>query len=359
MICDQGSGLCVPRLCERDAQCGFTQYCDLDEGRCAEGCRIGMCAQEERCDRDSHLCTPGCLIHEDCALGNFCNNGTCDFGCRQDSECFGGEVCQQGLCQPASCQSDADCPLDAFCDTNQGMCQGGCRTSPDTCSLGTVCDPEGHSCVPMACRSDANCAPGFLCIAGAFGDFCTPACRANSDCGQGQRCVNQECTCQVSQDCPGALGCEAEVCVSGCLQDSDCFGSQTCNVDTKLCNTGLLNCQDDLREYDNDIFSATSVGPGSYDLMMCALQEPLEFERDCLRFTVSGAGSLVASVQSQSADLDLFLLNANGIEITSATEAGLQETLTQEIYESAQWYICVQPTSAPLSTAYTITLDLP
>jgi hypothetical protein len=102
------------------------------------------------------------------------------------------------LCSPV-CSSDANCPLDASCQTAYPVCtpaQGQACTTDDECppANGTFQHCLGGSCTPE-CGSASDCASGqqcgaiTTCIPRAHtcvgdGTFCSP-CRSDADCAPG------------------------------------------------------------------------------------------------------------------------------------------------------------------------------
>jgi len=78
------------------------------------------------------------------------------------------------------------------------------------------------------------------------------ACANSSDCLTGELCVEQSCQavdCATSMDCDLEEYCTANYeCVSGCGNDDDCFAGDSCNTDSKECETygcrdTVLDCQ--------------------------------------------------------------------------------------------------------------------
>lgn len=114
--------------------------------------------------------------------------------CDDDRVCVQkGEVCVDGLCR--QCRDASQCKkIDACltCQANECVREPGC------------------------CKSDADCPEG-RCIDGRCG---IPQCTVNSDCPDGERCVNGRCTtqtgCRADSDCPAGLRCKDGECTTAC-----------------------------------------------------------------------------------------------------------------------------------------------
>ena len=91
-----------------------------------------------------------------------------------------------------------------------------------------------------------------LCV--AFGLGCStakeaPPCTSNSDCTEGQACVEKECKtvdCLSSSDCALGEHCDEKyTCSTGCDESTDCLAGQTCISGTCLdygCRDTHLDC---------------------------------------------------------------------------------------------------------------------
>jgi hypothetical protein len=142
-----------------------------------------------------------------------CNNGECPpepecsaTGCEQDcggAVCSAGQVCVAERCldlslcdggQCSACTSDADCPGPLRCE------RGSCALVPAV--PGDVC-LDGADCAGAVCLSDG---------------YCAAACAADSQCEDGERCVQTA----AGRACVGdKLGMGAE-----CSSASDCLGGE-------------------------------------------------------------------------------------------------------------------------------------
>lgn len=207
-------------------------YCD-DTG-CYYCDGLG-CREVETPDR------PTCRGDFECAEG-VCTDLGCVSECGEDAECSDGYVCRMGLCveptepiptpNPGTCTSNAECDAGLICQ------DGSCVPDDTTCgATGCTCDDTGV------------CADGLFCIDGE----CRPdddICRFNSECAEGQQCVNGGCldTCGNDNPCATAgLLCQDDVCVEPepptgeCVRDSECGGGGRICIDTQ-CFDG---CTDD------------------------------------------------------------------------------------------------------------------
>ena len=169
------------------------------------------------CCGDACACADGsqpvnCLVDPcqvtDCPQGtceaNYCGGCNAEFydatgaplctACKTDADCAWGQVCTSDGCL-AGCQSDDDCPKDAWCSPSQGG--------------GQVCKPfaqEGEYCggfTPIWAQS--KCAPGLICT--DFPPFtddapgiCRAQCKTNDQCQKDQYCA-QDGICRDDGTC--------------------------------------------------------------------------------------------------------------------------------------------------------------
>lgn len=257
-------------------QCnGFTQQCfDPDPQPCAGA---GDCLGRPGCQQGC-ACTPAgqcvpdvaCTIDteaDDCGAGFFCDeNLACAVlpACASPADCEPlGLVCNQGLqqCQrPRPCAGPNDCttPPATFCNSTlpTPRCEvptclnGGltCNAQTETCSQDGRCVPAGTG---TACNSDADCPNDpwpntqFCSFAAGSGE-CTPGCRSNASCPQGQTCNGaRQCaagggggsggqwgdTCTDSTECQAGLICGllTGVCAERCATaGATCSGDPSC-----------------------------------------------------------------------------------------------------------------------------------
>ena len=188
--------------------------------------------------------------------------------CTLESDCAQGQTCDQGFCvtQAGLCESDNDCELGLFCQSDSGEC--------------------------VACLTDIHCEVNEVCLEGSCQD--TPEeevdnggtgdalneCTSDADCSYG-RCdpATQACVdCLSDNDCPGGYLCSATICVAdpnssgpggdpdalddllgggsgptACTSQSDCDASCTvCNLATSVCEacSASLACTNGLECLD-------------------------------------------------------------------------------------------------------------
>jgi hypothetical protein len=153
-----------------------------------------------------------------------------------------------------SCQSDFDCPLDAFCDPETNSCVaydlGICLTDGD-CPVGSYCERSDGGCYIPAiaeCRADRDCASGFECD---FRDSCRPqtdgTCLADGDCPGDALCIENLCTeitdtCQFDFQCSAGFACANNRCRFLCGPDTSCPTGTAC--EDALCQPTVGECVD-------------------------------------------------------------------------------------------------------------------
>lgn len=126
-----------------------------------------------------------------------------------------------GGCGP----SYPDCDNDKHCTSHDEVCVDGkckeCRADAQCVAKNACMSCQGNECVrrPGCCRSDVDCPNGKCNMAGETGT-CGPQCVNNSDCGDGESCVNGRCTaqtgCTSDSQCPSGLVCKGGECTSAC-----------------------------------------------------------------------------------------------------------------------------------------------
>lgn len=286
-VCDPASRLCVPDVCQVDADCGQGQICSntLEGPRCAEGCR-----EDAQCF-DGGVCDPNlqrCLCEEDgqCFQGQRCLLGICeapctvagcqeglgcepDSGaclptCTEDADCDpenSAQRCDQDLmlCVLTPCQADEECGEPQYCELalESPVCAPGCRVG--FCPEGQFCHPQQRLCLE-GCAGDMDCPMGTFC--GADDGQCRPGCRMDEECGPGLTCqevvingsLERQCLqpgCQVDEDCAQDHFCgvdpfsQEQLCFPGCRVEPDsCPEGLSCSPELRLCVRGEV-CQSD------------------------------------------------------------------------------------------------------------------
>lgn len=152
--------------CEEDIDCPIGQYCNTEDDRCADGCRLEepeTCLPSEICDPDKHTCEPlRCVTDAECPEDRYCDQDTslCVIGCR----IFG---------------DDDNCPEGERCDRATRVCAFQCDVAapvgdPAGCPAGSYCDPITLDCLEE-CFEHADCAPDRYCETDS--NRCNPGCR--------------------------------------------------------------------------------------------------------------------------------------------------------------------------------------
>lgn len=264
--CGRGQG----DRCEAYQCNGFTGQCfDPDPQPCADA---DDCTGRPGCEGGC-LCTPAgqcvpggaCTVDTedaDCGSGFYCDdNLECAVlpACAQDSDCQGGLTCNLGTqqCQrPRPCASPQDCTAApaTYCNTQlpTARCEvptclnGGltCNAQTEQCSQDGRCVPQGTG---SACTSDAQCPNDvwpdtqYCSFASGQGE-CTPGCRSNASCPQGQSC-NGARQCVTSGGGGGGGGGQYG---ATCTSDGDCQAGLICGLFsgtcTEQCPTACADC---------------------------------------------------------------------------------------------------------------------
>ncbi len=149
--------------CTIDSDCPLDQYCNTEDGRCADGCRLEqpelLCLESEFCDPDKHTCeTQMCVTDEDCPDERYCDEDTnlCVLGCREDPDnCPDGQQCIENACVER-------------CDVRAG------EGEPGGCLAGEYCDPITFNCLED-CFAHDDCDPDRYCEADS--NRCIIGCR--------------------------------------------------------------------------------------------------------------------------------------------------------------------------------------
>ena len=220
------------------------------DGDCAadEVCREGVCEIE----------VPECTSAADCREGQQCEAGRCtgtpdDGLCRGDNDCPGEQICVAGTCEDASspeCREDGDCAAGERCFN--GVCedeggQGDCQSEAD-CPMDSFCNRRDGSCNPLppgACRDDSVCEGSCNIAEGRTIGRCVD-CTSDAECPAPRQCISESCRmpegqCEDDADCPGGGTCNAGQCEGGdgvCRGQEDCAAGEFCNPQTGQCVGG-------------------------------------------------------------------------------------------------------------------------
>ncbi|MEW5849231.1 MAG: hypothetical protein AB2A00_10465 [Myxococcota bacterium] len=165
-----------------------------------------------------------CQSSRDCELGQVCIQSICVPGCESENDCPNNEICDtatlpHGAC--VECLQPTDCPFDGAVCT-EGQCRLSC-SDQEPCPQPLTCRDDG---ICVRCVEDAQCGPQRICEA----NECVEGCRNDGACPPGSVCESLQCvagcraspnSCPLGSICDETLG-EAGVCVSGCVEASDC-----------------------------------------------------------------------------------------------------------------------------------------
>ena len=322
MACNTETRECErTEVCDRDDQCLDGSYCDLDQNRCAEGCRVleeDLCPFdgeiEQKCDPETHRCTPvaPCCDGENCIpeLPSLCASPVAE------ESCFNPNPCQN------RCDADADCGDDDYCAADR-FCRRGCRVG--ACPDGAVCDEDSRTCELIPCQADGDCPDeafcngANLCVLGCrtAPDNCEPPsfCTNARQCSGGGGCDGDEIC--VQRNSPGWY-CERGQCHAPCRLDSECPGGQIC--EDGRCAPG---CRGDELE-DNDLRESAAV----VELDIAGLYEnpnlsACQDDRDWYRFEIPAIGwdlNVAALFRHAEGDLDARLHPPEGAPIELASQ---------------------------------------
>jgi len=136
-VCDKATGKCVSDYCD------IPDDCPVGLG-CIDTYCVDPCEKASDC-REGYAC-------KSFPTGHYCGEvGTKGSGkpCTYFSECAADRVClfqdKGGYCAVSLCQSDLDCPLDAWCVNGPGgyLCAAECKSDADCSkSAGFLCKPQ-------------------------------------------------------------------------------------------------------------------------------------------------------------------------------------------------------------------------
>ena len=283
---------------------GIGDACDLDRDNDTVEDAVDNCPEVPNADQVD--------IDQD-NIGDACDDDLPD-----PCNCTEFQICDEttGTCvEPTTCVTNADCTEGRVCIGGDCITAPECVTNAD-CASDEYCDIALQACTPEGCTSGAQCPDSLVCADEGY-------------CG----------TCSSSVPCPGAQQCLGATCFDAaeCTTDADCTMGRTCN--TGVCVTS--SCADDAFEPNNgmDWVSGTvsAHGPitdGTYDFALCTNDEAA-FAGDEDWFEIDAAigdGIIINALTDPSrGTTELYLMNANGEQITGATRQGsfLNVNLTQ------------------------------
>ncbi|HEY3358551.1 MAG TPA: choice-of-anchor D domain-containing protein [Polyangia bacterium] len=244
-----GGGAACPGACAGDADCTATQYCDAT-GHCvpqkvqgnmcnpAADCKVpGACRE---CN-SAGGCVDGFCCNTACSVGScdVCNGGTLGFSGATNGTCStapagwaGSPSCAPYFCGggatcAATCTTDGDCALTAYCD-NTGHC------APQKVQ-GNACNPAAECKVPGSCRECAaagGCIDGYCCNTACNGgscDVCNGAALGLTGAVNGT-CFNAPAGWTGSPSCTPYFCGGSATCAVGCAGDADCIAADYCSA---------------------------------------------------------------------------------------------------------------------------------
>ncbi len=233
--------------CNKDVDCTTSNPCSIDRcvnNFCHHERKRDCCLQDldcgnhacykSFCDTFEHVCHTSpisngttCSSGDTCVVANVCNSGKC-LGKRLS--CDVGNPCRTGTCKNGhgciyhNLPDGTPCSDNNLCTSSntcyRGLCAIGtpkdCSHLDSVCSVG-VCDVSSGECVKMGIHEGESCDDGTRCT---IHDTCV----AGTCTGELDKCLdNNPCTVDTCTE----GGCvhdtiENDVCLPGCMQDTDC-----------------------------------------------------------------------------------------------------------------------------------------
>jgi hypothetical protein len=278
-------GYCSMR-CSADSEC--SEYSDSTVtwscqslgqlgSHCMMECVNETCPEDYACLRNIELAEPTDLCQ---SLGKQCDNGTCPEGqhcsiggsgyeyfsfCTDDpvGTLAGGDTCNPNIEYGMPCVTDADCPSDFTCPSEEELADRTCTPNPETRCAAFICWNDGSCASP--CETDADCASGNSCQGFEFGvnrssdtsdddgvaplNLCRPDKASGATCATNADCTSPE-VCQMGRGSDGVtkMGCQdpgAGVLTFGdaCSNDARTLDTiePTGNCDTDICLDGTCS----------------------------------------------------------------------------------------------------------------------
>lgn len=232
------SGFCVDGYCCDSACDGGCGACNLagSQGICrplAKGAEGSPSCSPYLCGGTSAACPSSCASQADCLPSHLCSAGICKpkapmgASCAADSECASG-FCAGGVCCESAC--------DGICEAcTSGTCNFIAAGTPKAGCGYFVCDGKSGAC-PSSCESDAQCRSDAFCDNGS----CQPKAKTGTVCQTDGECQSGFCTdgvcCEARCDGPCAQ-CNREGAVGSCVPaiGQPVGGRAPCASDGSLC----------------------------------------------------------------------------------------------------------------------------
>ncbi|PJB49337.1 MAG: hypothetical protein CO108_00155 [Deltaproteobacteria bacterium CG_4_9_14_3_um_filter_63_12] len=413
--CIVATGTCVE--CYDDSTCLSGLHCDVPRFTCFECVRDTHCTLPETCNTATHTCAVlPCTSDASCSAPTpVCDTvtGLC-LGCVDNSDCTSPATCASTThtCVTPLCTADSDCP--SACDTTSGACVE--CTADQHCILPATCDTATFTCfTASACTSATDCAvERFTRTCDAAGGTCVE-CAATADCAAhefAKVCDVAACVeCVTNVDCAssdfGAVCDSTSRCVE-CLQDTDCAGNANgtlCDLAHKTCGECLVDtncttgtCQADGRcgecALDIDCTSATAPacdgmgtcvanstcvgddatengddGPAGARVLTPASGDVNSVnqdicgnaaEDDWFAYTAAAGENVTFTLawSDNSADLDLAVITADGVELLGQSWFNKPEIVTLTHLPAGTFYVIITKFSPRTNTVTPYTLSL-
>lgn len=246
-LCELDENRCVACIGRERGSCsGATPACNADVHECvecAQGQTEACTGTRPQCETELHRCVE-CLGDEDCPSTSRprCADYACA-GCRSNADCRDprAAVCNlDGTC--VQCVQQSDCSSQEDCNQNQHACvpkppPTGTKAACTKCEQDSECAAPGSACAQLAgfgrycveaAPANGECIRPFHAqdVPGKQGKFCTPPTNASCEalalvgapcpstgCAQGGRC-SQYCTiaCKSDSECPVRFKCSSGEC---------------------------------------------------------------------------------------------------------------------------------------------------
>lgn len=213
-------------------------------------CRLQVCGEGKVCYEGSCQIEGGVGV---CTEEQTLINGVCQNKCEFETECEGGQICQFGICTDLStCSADEDClSYNEVCEN--GYCEEKEQTG---CVLNTDCGDEeaciNNECVGVGCYLDEECSEDEACV---NYNCIIVECQANEDCEDGELCSGNKCIQTIiggctDESCPEGQVCAGDICIDlicpegtkkegkECVKLFDCSTDSDCGKN-EICKSGL------------------------------------------------------------------------------------------------------------------------
>ncbi len=273
--CDDENACTTGDVCSAGS-CSGPGTLDCDDGEvctddscvpatgCAHADNTDPCSDGDACTLDDACAAGGCVAGtpQSCDDLNGCTADTCDTGtgacghtdttdqCDDGNACTIDDVCGEGECEgtPVVCDDGVFCDGLETCQAGTGDCVDGTAPSCDDGIVCTAdaCDAGGDQCthtpIVGCCDADADCDDGSVCTGSETCDVETGVCEPGTPlaCGDGDGCTVDACDPLGGCTFPAIAGC--------CDEHADCDDGNSCTTDScdteaGVCDHLQQNCQ--------------------------------------------------------------------------------------------------------------------